>query len=142
MSQSEKRLEEMRSSPKRGWTITDIKVVCDGYGVELRSPTSGFTSAVRTTRGTFAFALAGGFMSQTFSTLKDGTIRGGVGQLQFADESVFEGIEEKTLEHAVTDGERAASILRRDPAVDAILPRIDFLGLISNGTRSIPFLWQ
>jgi putative ABC transport system permease protein len=90
--------------------------------------------------GFAAFALAGGFMSQTFSSLKEGTIRGGVGQLQLADEAAFEGIEEKTLEHAITDEERVASILRRDPSVDAILPRIDFLGLISNGARSVPFL--
>ncbi len=90
--------------------------------------------------GFAAFAVAGGFMSQTFSSLQEGTIRGGVGQLQLADEAVFEGIEEKTLEHAITEGERVASILRRDPSVDAILPRIDFLGLISNGARSIPFL--
>ena len=90
--------------------------------------------------GFAAFALAGGFMSQTFSSLEEGTIRGGVGQLQLADEAVFEGIEEKTLEHAITDEGRVAAILRKDPSVDAILPRIDFLGLISNGSRSIPFL--
>ena len=32
------------------------------------------------------------------------------------------------------------SVLRRDPDVEAVLPRIDFVGLVSNGARSIPYL--
>ena len=47
MSQAAKRLEQMRSNPKKGWNIQDIKVVCDGHGVELRSPTSGSHYKVR-----------------------------------------------------------------------------------------------
>ena len=32
MSLSEKRLEDMRSNPRKGWTIDDVRVVCSGHG--------------------------------------------------------------------------------------------------------------
>ena len=41
MSQSEKRLEVMRSNPRKGWTIEDVKVACSGHGVELKAPKGG-----------------------------------------------------------------------------------------------------
>jgi putative ABC transport system permease protein len=90
--------------------------------------------------GFAAFALAGGFVSQTFTGLKRGTIRGGVGHLQFAHRETFEGAEERTLEHGVAGEGRIARILGRDPAVEAVLPRIDFVGLVTNGDRSVPYL--
>ncbi len=90
--------------------------------------------------GFAAFALAGGFVSQTFDGLKDGTIRGGVGHLQIARPETFAGAEERTLEHGIADVDWAAAVVGRDPAVAAILPRIDFVGLVSNGNRSVPYL--
>lgn len=41
MARAEKRLEDMRSNPKADWTIADVRVVCDGHGVELRPPRGG-----------------------------------------------------------------------------------------------------
>ncbi|HWC65182.1 MAG TPA: FtsX-like permease family protein [Thermoanaerobaculia bacterium] len=90
--------------------------------------------------GFAAFALAGGFISQTFEGLKDGTIRGGTGHLQVARPETFAGAEERTLEHGIGDVGRVAAIVRRDPAVATVLPRIDFVGLLSNGNRSVPYL--
>jgi putative ABC transport system permease protein len=90
--------------------------------------------------GFAAFALAGGFISQTFEGLKDGTIRGGVGHLQVARRETFAGAEERTLEHGISDVERVEGVIRKDPAVAAVLPRIDFVGLVSNGNRSVPYL--
>jgi putative ABC transport system permease protein len=90
--------------------------------------------------GFAAFALAGGFMAQTFAGLREGTIRGGTGHIQFARAETFEGAEEASLEHGVVGSDRAAAVLRRDPAVEAVLPRIDFVGLLSNGARSVPYL--
>jgi putative ABC transport system permease protein len=90
--------------------------------------------------GFAAFALAGGFMSQTFEGLRTGTIRGGVGQLQVARPETFRGAEDRTLEHGITDAEPLEAVLRRDPDVAYVLPRIDFVGLVSNGSRSIPYL--
>ena len=89
--------------------------------------------------GFAAFALAGGFIAQSFDGLKEGSIRR-VGHLQIVDRRAVGRSEETTLEFGLPDGERARAIAARDPAVEAVLPRIDFVGLASNGTKSIPYL--
>jgi putative ABC transport system permease protein len=89
--------------------------------------------------GFAAFALAGGFIAQSFDSLKEGSIRR-VGHLQIVDRRAVGRSEETTLEFGLPDGERARAIAARDPAVEAVLPRIDFVGLASNGTKSIPYL--
>ena len=89
--------------------------------------------------GFAAFALAGGFMAQSFETLKDGTIRT-VGQLQIVDRRAVSSTEESTLEFGLKDAGRARAIVSRDPDVSAVLPRIDFVGLATNGSRSVPYL--
>ena len=90
--------------------------------------------------GFAAIALSGGFMSQSFQGLRDGTIRNGTGHLQIADPAFFEGNEDAALEHGLSESDRAAALLAKDPDVLAVLPRIDFVGLATNGSRSIPFL--
>ncbi len=89
--------------------------------------------------GFAAFALAGGFMAQSFEALREGTIRS-VGQLQIVDRRAVAGTEEKTLEFGLLAAGRARAIASRDPAVSAVLPRVDFVGLASNGNRSVPYL--
>jgi putative ABC transport system permease protein len=89
--------------------------------------------------GFAAFALAGGFIAQTFEGLKEGTIRS-VGHLQIVDRRAVSRTEEKTLEFGLHDAARAREIAARDPAVDSVIPRIDFVGLATNGARSVPFL--
>jgi putative ABC transport system permease protein len=91
------------------------------------------------TFGFAAFALAGGFIAQSFEALREGTIRS-VGDLQIVDRRAVAQSEEATLEFGIHDAKRARTIARRDPAVSAVLPRIDFVGLATNGTRSVPFL--
>jgi putative ABC transport system permease protein len=89
--------------------------------------------------GFAAFALAGGFMAQSFEALKEGTIRS-VGQLQVVDRRAASQSEESTLEFGLKDAGRARALASRDPDVSAVLPRIDFVGLVTNGARSIPYL--
>src|SRR5512146_1879056 len=89
--------------------------------------------------GFAAFALAGGFIAQSFEGLKEGTIRS-VGQLQIVDRRAVQGTAEKTLEFGLHDAARARAIAERDPDVEAVIPRIDFVGLATNGARSVPFL--
>jgi putative ABC transport system permease protein len=90
--------------------------------------------------GFAAFALAGGFMAQTFEGLREGTIRGGYGHLQIAEPEFFAGNEERTLEHGLARAGEAETVLGRDREVRAVLPQIDFVGLATNGTRSVPYL--
>ena len=89
--------------------------------------------------GFAAVALAGGFIAQSFEALKEGTIRT-VGQLQAVDRRAVTGTEEKTLEFGLHDASRARSIAAGDPAVSAVLPRIDFVGLATSGAKSVPYL--
>ena len=89
--------------------------------------------------GFAAFALAGGFIAQTFEALQEGTIRS-VGHLQIIDRRAVGKAEEATLEYGIPDARRARSVAAGDAAVQAVLPRIDFVGLATNGTKSVPFL--
>jgi putative ABC transport system permease protein len=90
--------------------------------------------------GFAAVALSGGFMSQSFEGLREGTIRNGTGHVQLADPAFFAGTEDAALEHGLSESARAAAILGKDPEVLEVLPRIDFVGLATNGNRSVPFL--
>ncbi|GLH67226.1 ABC transporter permease [Geothrix edaphica] len=90
--------------------------------------------------GFLALALAGGFMAQTFQGLSDSAIRGGLGHLQVMPPGAMEGDEAQSLEKALPDGEALAARLRRDPAVAEVLPRTQFMGLLSSGAKSVAFL--
>ncbi len=89
--------------------------------------------------GFASFALAGGFIAQSFEALKDGTIRS-VGHLQLIDRRALGRAEEATLEFGIRDSARARAAAAKDPGVAAVIPRIDFVGLATTGTRSVPFL--
>jgi len=89
--------------------------------------------------GFAAFALAGGFIAQSFEGLREGTIRT-VGQLQIVDRRALAQEEETTLEYGLRDAARARAIAARVPGVSSVLPRIDFVGLATNGAKSIPYL--
>ncbi len=89
--------------------------------------------------GFAAFALAGGFVAQSFQGLRESTIKS-VGQLQVVDRRAVTTSEESTLEFGIPDATRARRLVAADPAVAAVLPRIDFLGLATNGTKSVPYL--
>jgi putative ABC transport system permease protein len=89
--------------------------------------------------GFAAFALAGGFIAQSFEGLKEGTIRS-IGHLQVVDRRAVSRSEDATLEFGLKDAGRARSVAARDPAVEAVLPRIEFVGLATNGAKSVPYL--
>jgi putative ABC transport system permease protein len=89
--------------------------------------------------GFAAFALAGGFIAQSFEGLREGTIRS-VGQLQAVDRRAVKSAEETTLQFGIANAVRARALVAADPAVSSVLPRIDFVGLASNGSKSVPYL--
>jgi putative ABC transport system permease protein len=89
--------------------------------------------------GYVATALAGGFMAQTFDGLSESAIRGGLGHVQIQPR------QEEALDDAgpgayLPNGESLADKLRQDPQVQEVLPRLQFMGLASNGTQSVAFL--
>ena len=90
--------------------------------------------------GYVGLAMAGGFISQSFSGLADGAIHGGIGHFQILDTRTLEGDEAQSLEFAIPDGEKLAELLRMDNAVLEVLPRIEFMGLATADGRSIAFM--
>ena len=90
--------------------------------------------------GYMSLSLAGGFMAQTFEALSQAAIRGGIGHIQLLHPNALEGDEGQSLEYAIPEGELLASRLRTDPAIAEVLPRIQFMGLLSNGPKSVAFL--
>jgi putative ABC transport system permease protein len=90
--------------------------------------------------GFASFALAGGFMAQSLDGLREGTIRGGLGHLQLAGPRGFEPGADATLEHGLAEAPAIERVLREDPDVREVLARIDFVGLVTSGGRSVPFL--
>lgn len=90
--------------------------------------------------GYVALSLAGGFMAQTFQGLADGAIRGGLGHVQLLPPAALDSGEEGSLEQALPDGRALAERLAADRAVAAVLPRLQFMGLLSNGPRSVAYL--
>ena len=110
----------------------------------------GWRNLIRQKRRTFlmgsvvafgfaAFALAGGFIFQSFEGLKEATIRS-IGHLQAVDRRAVTGTEQATLEFGLRGAERARAVAAADPAVEEVLPRVEFVGLATNGTKSVPFL--
>jgi putative ABC transport system permease protein len=90
--------------------------------------------------GFAAFALAGGFMAQSLTGLREGTIRSGMGHLQFADPAAFSPGGDSTMAHALPDAGRIAAAIAARPGVREVLPRLEFVGLLSNGAATVPFL--
>jgi putative ABC transport system permease protein len=89
--------------------------------------------------GFASFALAGGFMAQSFDGLRQNAIRSGLGHIQFADVRAFDQSEESTLQFGIGHTDRIMQVLRTDPAVEVVMPRVEFYGLVSSGGRSLPF---
>jgi putative ABC transport system permease protein len=89
--------------------------------------------------GFVSFALAGGFMAQSFDGLRHNAIRSGLGHIQFADPRAFERSEETTLEFGIHQAGAALKTMQADTAVDVVMPRLEFFGLVTAGGTSIPF---
>jgi len=89
--------------------------------------------------GFVSFALAGGFMAQSFDGLRNNAIKSGLGHVQFADARAFERSEQSTLEFGISAADKAVAALRADPEVAVVMPRLEFYGLIGTGARSVPF---
>ncbi|HYX19974.1 MAG TPA: FtsX-like permease family protein [Thermoanaerobaculia bacterium] len=105
----------------------------------VRQKRRSFLMIAVVTFGFAAFALAGGFIAQSFEGLREGTIKS-VGDLQIVDRRAVGKAEEATLEYGLPDARRARALAAADPDVAAVLPRIDFVGLMTTGAKSVPFL--
>ena len=88
--------------------------------------------------GFAGFALAGGFMAQSLEGLREGTIRSGMGHMQVAARGAFDDGAGAADGRLIQDAAAIEAALRTDPEVAEVLPRLDFVGLLTNGARSVP----
>jgi len=89
--------------------------------------------------GFVSFALAGGFMAQSFDGLRTNAIRSGLGHIQFADSRSFEQSEKRTLEFGIHQADAGLKRLASSENVAAVMPRLEFFGLVTAGSISVPF---
>jgi putative ABC transport system permease protein len=86
--------------------------------------------------GTAGILLAGGFALYTYESLAEAAARES-GHLVLGKPDQFARDEETPLQHGLDQADALSAQLLTDPAVRAVLPRVEFSGLISNGDKSI-----
>jgi putative ABC transport system permease protein len=63
-----------------------------------------------------------------------------MGHLQIAARGAFDAGADAGLDHPLANAAAIETALRADPSVVEVLPRLDFVGLLTNGARSVPAL--
>jgi len=90
--------------------------------------------------GATALILAGGFIAFTFRGLSESTIHGRLGHIQIYNKDFFSKDEEKPLELGLENIQELKHNIMTQSNVRFTMARIEFMGLISNGDKSVAFL--
>lgn len=90
--------------------------------------------------GSAALLVAGGFTRYMFDGLAAMTIRGGLGHLQLVNPDQLRREEEKPLQYGLVASSKIAGITSGVEGVTGATARIDFMGLLSNGDKSVIFM--
>lgn len=91
--------------------------------------------------GTAGILLAAGFALFTYESLAEASARD-TGHLVIATPNQFNKEEETPLQYGMDDVTNLRTQLLADPQVRAVLPRVSFSGLISNGEKSVVMIGQ
>jgi len=87
----------------------------------------------------FALTSAGGFGLYTYDSLKESTARD-TGHLTLSQPGFFEQDEDVPLSNGLADTDSIIKQLLINQSVRGVQPRIEFTGLVSNGTKSTIFV--
>ncbi len=90
--------------------------------------------------GATALILAGGFIAFTFRGLSESTIHGQLGHIQLFNKEYFEHEEDRPLEYGLDSVDAMKRKIITLDHVRFTMARIEFMGLISNGDKSVAFL--
>lgn len=90
--------------------------------------------------GVAGLLLVGGFFSYMFLSLREATIRDGLGHLQIYNASYFQRDEVRVLENGLDGYEQMATAAADLPHVRGVAPRIEFYGMVSNGMKSSVYM--
>ena len=90
--------------------------------------------------GVTGLLLAGGFFAFMISGLREHTIQEGLGHLQIFNAEHFRRDEVRVLDTGIDNWRQVAATVQAGPHVRGVAPRIDFYGMVSNGSKSSVFM--
>ena len=90
--------------------------------------------------GVAGLLLIGGFFASMFDGIRESTISGGLGHLQIFTAEHFRRDEVRIMDTGIEHWKQVAESVSSAPHVRGVAPRIDFYGLVSNGTKSSMFM--
>ena len=90
--------------------------------------------------GVAALLLAGGFCAYNYEGLRETTIRNGIGHLQLFTAAYLDDGEEHPLGEGITGYQELQTWLEEQEHVVVTSAEVRFVGLLSNGDKSEPFL--
>lgn len=90
--------------------------------------------------GFVAVTMTAGFVSQTFTALKNATIRSVGGHLRLLDPRAAGKTDDEAATILLDDWPALAGLLSRDPRVVQAMPKLSFFGLVVKGDRSAAYL--
>ncbi len=105
----------------------------------VRSRRRSLTVLAMTALGSVALVLSGGYVAASFRSLRENTIASGLGHLQIGIPG-FREDEDRPLSRGLSEVDAIRATALHDPRVQAVMARIECLGLVSNGEKSVPFL--
>jgi putative ABC transport system permease protein len=105
----------------------------------LRNRRRSLMALAITAVGTAAVLIGGGFALFTYDSLREVSARD-TGHVVLGARDFFDGDEDLPMQNGLAGAAVLAERLRALPGVRAVLPRIQFSGLISNGDKSAIFI--
>ena len=90
--------------------------------------------------GVAGLLLAGGYFAFMSRGLRESTINDGLGHLQIFTADHFSRDEVRVLDTGIENWRQVAASVSSAEHVRGVAPRIDFYGMVSNGTKSAVFM--
>ncbi len=90
--------------------------------------------------GVAGLLLAGGYFAFMTHGLREDTINSGLGHMQIFTAEHFNRDENRVLDTGIDNWRQVAASVKTGSHVRGIAPRIDFYGMVSNGTKAAGFM--
>ncbi len=90
--------------------------------------------------GVVAVTMTAGFIVQTFEALRFATIDAQGGHLRLFDPRAEGKSDEEAQGYLLDDWEGLARLVKKDPRVVRVMPKLSFFGLVAKGDRSVGFM--
>jgi putative ABC transport system permease protein len=90
--------------------------------------------------GSSALIITRGFMGTMFEGARESAILQGIGHIQISHPDFLNKEENKPLEFGLEDYQALQQLLEAEPHIGAVEARVEFMGLVSNGDKSVAFM--